>query len=275
MAENSVNIGGRLIGPGEPVYVIAEAGVNHNGDMRVARAMCRAAKDAGADAVKFQAFRCKEFLSENTPLAAYQRKACPWARSQNDMLGPLELSENNFHELFGYCQGIGIEFLASAFDTTSVWMLAEMGVHAIKLASPEITDGPVLRESARTGLPLIVSTGGAFLEEIREAVKILEGIGAAPQRDVILLHCVSAYPVPAGKERREQIAFLRDCFGLITGYSDHTTSVDEGASGVALGACVLEKHFTLSRYLDGPDHAMSLEPAGLRKYIRIARGSDD
>jgi N-acetylneuraminate synthase/N,N'-diacetyllegionaminate synthase len=263
-----IKIGERLIGPGRPVYVIAEAGVSHNGSVECALRMCGVAKDCGADAVKFQAFRAEEIASEEAEQAEYQRRNAGEAKSQREMLKSFELSADDFAKLTERCREIGIEFLASPFDIPSLEMLVALGVRAIKMASTEITDVPLLERAARTGLPLILSTGAATMNEITEGVRVVRAKGAT---DIILLHCVSAYPTPLDQQNLGAIRELEERFRCVVGYSDHSTEVMSGQLAVGFGASVLEKHFTLSKSDAGPDHAMSLEPEELRTYVSLAR----
>ena len=262
-----VRIGGRPVGPGREVYVIAEAGVNHNGDVTRADEMIVRARQAGADAVKFQAFRADAFVSTEAALAGYQRSGTP-RTSQRDMLKDLELSADDLRRLARRCREEEIEFLAAPFDLASLELLVELGVAAVKIASPELTDVPLLEAAARTGLPLIVSTGAARLDEIAEAVDGMRDAGAT---DLILLHCVSAYPTPFEMQNLKAVATLIERFEVVAGYSDHSVELLSGRLAVGAGASLLEKHFTLDRGDRGPDHAMSLEPGELAEYIRLAR----
>ena len=262
-----IRIGSKLVGPGQPVYVIAEAGVNHNGDVEVAKTMCAAALDAGADAVKFQAFKCDEFLSDVAEMAGYQKMNTPGKQSQREMLEALELSADEFREIKRYCTEIGIEFLAAPFDLPSLDMLLDIGLAAIKIASPEITDLPVLHKAAESGLPIIISTGAADEGEVEAALRLVPSKNCD---QVILLHCVSAYPVPFDNQDFPTIPELRDKFERVVGYSDHSREVVSGALAVAIGASVVEKHFTLDCSQMGPDHAMSLEPDRLAEYVLLA-----
>ncbi|HUW57252.1 MAG TPA: N-acetylneuraminate synthase family protein [Planctomycetota bacterium] len=263
-----VRIGERLVGPGHGVYVIAEAGVNHNGDVSRAETMCRAARDAGADAVKFQAFRTDAFVSAQARQTEYQAANTRRRQTQRDMLKGLELSPDDLRRLAEYCRSIEIEFLASPFDLTSLEVLLDIGVRAVKIASPELTDAPLLRAAAAARRPLIMSTGAAEVTEITEAVRLVRFDGCA---EVILLHCLSVYPTPFELQNLKAVQTLMDHFRCVVGYSDHSTELLSGRLAVTLGASVLEKHFTLSRDDTGPDHAMSLEPSELARYIAMAR----
>lgn len=266
-----ITIGPRTIGPQHPVYVIAEAGVNHNGSLQTALAMVDAAAAAGADAVKFQAFTADTLVTAAAPAAAYQR-ARTGAITQREMLRRLELAPGDFSALRDRCQKKNVEFLATPFSRYDLEVLLRLGVSAVKLASTDLNNVPLAEAAARTGLPLIVSTGAANAEEITSAVQRLRQWDAA--RRTVLLHCVSSYPTRWHEANLGAVGELRRRFGLHGGYSDHTTSDLTGALAVAAGARVLEKHFTLDRKTAGPDHAMSLEPSQLARYIEGARQAE-
>jgi len=263
----TLRIGLRAIGPGEPVYVIAEAGVNHNGSVETALRMVDAAKAAGADAVKFQAFSAARLASRHAPQAAYQKGAAA-AASQAEMLRTLELTPAEFARIKRHCDDTGIEFLATPFGVDDLRMLLDLGVRAIKIASPDIINRPLLETSGGSRLPILLSTGASEPAEIDAAHDLL-----AKQLEVplVLLHCVSAYPVKLEQANLRRIGTLRDRYQCPVGYSDHTQEVATGQVAVVAGACLLEKHFTLDRAQAGPDHAFSLSPADLAEYIRLAR----
>ena len=260
----------RRIGLGHPVYVIAEAGVNHNGAPDAALRMIDVAVEAGADAVKFQVFRTAELATASAPAAKYQQKT--GAATQRELLASLELSDGVLFKLRGHCEQCGIEFLATPFGTRDVQRLLGLGVSAIKLASTDLNNTSLLRAVVNAGLPMIVSVGAATEDEIRAAVGRLRKWKADER--VILLHCVSAYPTPLAAANLGAIRTLAGEFEVPVGYSDHTTSTQIGGWAVAAGACVLEKHFTLDRTAAGPDHAMSLEPRDLRAYIDAVRDAE-
>ena len=259
----TIAIGKRRVGPGCPAYVIAEAGVNHNGSADAAVRMIDAAVVAGADAVKFQVFRAVELTTATAPTAEYQRTH--GAATQRELLSRLELSDGVLLKLREYCEARGIEFLATPFGARDVERLAGLNVRALKLASTDLNNTPLLKAAVNAGLPMIVSVGAATAEEIRTAVRRLRAWRAAER--LILLHCVSAYPTPIEAANLGAIRTLEHEFGVLVGYSDHTMSVRTGSWAVAAGARVLEKHFTLDRSAPGPDQAMSLEPDGLRAYV--------
>lgn len=247
-------------------FIIAEAGVNHNGDLGRAKALVEAAREAGADAVKFQTFRAKSLATHRAPLAPYQA-ARAVGGSQVEMLSRLELGPREHQALVRHCVDQGIEFLSSPFDRDSLRMLIdECGVRRIKLGSGELTYAQLLDDAAQTGMPLLVSTGMATLDEVAEALQRMAR--ASGQVDpgrvqawfaehVTLLHCTSTYPTPAEDVNLRAMASLRAVFRLPVGYSDHTVGVVAPLGAVAMGACVIEKHLTLDRTDDGPDHSAS------------------
>jgi N,N'-diacetyllegionaminate synthase len=268
---SSVAIGGRLVGTGQPTYVVAEAGVNHDGSLAKALELVDVAVAAGADAVKSQFFRAEELAAPSAQTAAYQRAAGD--HSQRDLLSRLELTDTDFRRIQARCRDRSIELLATPFSVLDVDRLRRLGVRAIKIASTDVNNTPLLRQAVALRLPLIVSTGASTADEIEAAVARLRGWNAGQR--LILLHCVSCYPVPLAAANLRAIAALRSAYGVPCGFSDHTTSTQAGAWAVAAGACVLEKHFTLDRGGPGPDHAMSLEPAELREYVAAVRGVEE
>lgn len=259
-----VTIGTRRIGPGEPVFIVAEAGVNHNGCVETAISMVDAAAEAGADAVKFQMFRANDLVTATAPTAEYQQRNSE-QRSQRAMLERLELSPEKFRTIKQHCDLRSIMFLATPFGEREVGELEELGVSCIKIASTDLTNGRLLESAAATGLPIILSTGATTEEEICRSVGLLRRCGAGER--LTLLHCVSCYPTPLEAINLRAILTLEGLFAVPCGLSDHTTSLRTGGWAVAAGACVLEKHFTLDQSSQGPDHAMSLTPTQLREYV--------
>jgi len=256
-------IGHRKVAHGERTYLIAEAGVNHDGRLENALELVDVATAAGADAVKFQVFRAAELVTAAAGVAEYQRAT--GGRGQRDLLAGLELSERDFAQVRAHCVERGIEFLATPFGVHDVDRLLALHVRAIKIASTDLNNVPLLRKAADTGLPLIVSTGASMADEIAGCVERLRSRGAGDR--VALFHCVSRYPTPLEAANLRAIAALRERFGVPCGFSDHTTSTRVGAWAVAAGACLLEKHFTLDRDAPGPDHSMSLDAEGLTAYV--------
>jgi N-acetylneuraminate synthase/N,N'-diacetyllegionaminate synthase len=263
-----IAIDGRRIAAGEPVYVIAEAGVNHDGDVDRALALIDAAADAGADAVKFQTFDPAALASDAAPLADYQRDSGETG-SQRAMLERLALREPDFERLAMRARERGIAFLSTPFDDASADLLDRVGVPAFKIGSGELTNLPLLRSLAARGRPLLLSTGMATLDEVGAAVDAIRAAGDPP---LALLHCVSSYPAPLAQANLRAIVTLRDAFGVPVGYSDHCLELEASVAAVALGAVVIERHLTLDRSAAGPDHAMSSEPDELAELVaRIRR----
>jgi N-acetylneuraminate synthase len=275
-------------------YIIAEAGVNHNGSLELARQLIDAATDAGADAVKFQTFRADSLVSRSAPKAAYQRATTDPEESQHAMLEALELSEAAHEELVGHCGQRGVQFLSTPFDIESLRLLVDRcHMPRIKIPSGEITHGPLLLAAARTGLPIILSTGMSTLGEVEQALGVLafgysgpeaepgldafasafaSEAGQAALRDrVTLLHCTSEYPTRPEDVHLRAMDTLASAFGLPVGYSDHTRGIAVPIAAVARGALLIEKHVTLDRTLPGPDHPASLEPDELAGMVRGIR----
>lgn len=243
--------------------VIAEAGINHNGDLDRARDMVAAAADAGADYVKFQAFRANDLVAAGTAATAYQ-VANTGVADQHSLLRDLEVGPAELEVLAVECRDRRIGFLCTAFEPETLGALISFGMDRIKIASGELTNSPALRAAAAHGKPVLLSTGQANIEEVDAAVKVLQEGGI---EDITLLHCTSLYPAPPDKLNLRAMATMADTFGLPVGYSDHSMGDHAAIAAVALGAVVIEKHFTLDRSLPGPDHAASLEPAELASMI--------
>jgi len=250
--------------------IIAEAGVNHNGDPALARRLIDAAVDAGADAVKFQTFQADQLASADAGKAPYQKDGSHRAESQRQMLTRLQLDTRAHRELLRHAFQRGIELLSTPFDIPSIDLLQRMELRRFKIPSGEITNIPYLRHIGRTGRPLILSTGMATLGEIERAIDTIISAGT-PRERITLLHANSAYPTPLEDVNLRAMLTLRQAFGLPCGYSDHTRGIEVAVAAVALGACVIEKHFTLDRTLPGPDHAASLEPGELEGMVRAIR----
>jgi N,N'-diacetyllegionaminate synthase len=253
-------------------FIIAEAGVNHNGSLDLAILLIDAAKASGADAVKFQTFRANLLATRTAHKAAYQDRTTAKEESQLEMLRRLELDGEAHKGLIKHCNEIGIQFLSSPFDLQSADLLETMNLPIFKVPSGEITNIPFLRHIARKGKPIILSTGMSTLGEVEEAVGVLQEAGA---KELTLLHCVTEYPAPYDEVNLRAMLTLRQAFGLPTGYSDHTPGIEIALAAVALGAEVIEKHFTLDRSLPGPDHAASLEPAELKQMVTAIRHVED
>lgn len=280
----------------ERVFIIAEAGVNHNGSLDMACAMIDVAAEAGADAVKFQTFRAKELVSLNAPKAEYQARATGAAESQLEMVRKLELSETAHETLVAYAKTKGIGFLSTPFDLPSLHLLTQkFGLATIKIASGEITNAPFLLEIARTGRRVILSTGMSTLDEVKVALGVLafgylgtdgdsrpdtrafaaafaaDAGQAALRKLVSLLHCTTEYPAPYAEVNLRAMDTLAQAFGLPVGLSDHSLGIHIPVAAVARGARIIEKHFTLDRTLPGPDHAASIEPSELKAMVQAIR----
>lgn len=247
------------------VYVIAEAGVNHDGSAEKARKLIDIAADAAADAVKFQLFTTDEIISKNAPLAEYQKRS--GEQSQYDMVKRLELPYETFRDLKTYAESKGLDFIATPFDIASAQFLASLQVKALKIPSGELTNIPFLRQVADLHIFTIISTGMSTLEEIAEAVAPFRAAGTP----YALLHCVSAYPAPVDQINLRAMKTLEETFHVPVGYSDHTEGIQVSVTAAALGARIIEKHFTISRNDLGPDHAASLEPGELKEMIAITK----
>lgn len=263
-----LDIGGRLVGPGHPCLVIAEAGVNHNGSLEMALQLVEAAARAGAEAVKFQTFRARELATADAPKAQYQLARTDSGESQLAMLTRLELSPDSHLALLARCRELGLMFLSTPFDAQSVDLLDDLGLPAFKVPSGEITNLPLLEHIAAKGRPVILSTGMSSLEEVGRAVAVLRQGGAG---GVALLHCVSNYPARAEDVNLRAMATMAQALSLPVGYSDHTLGIEVALAAVALGACIIEKHFTLDRRLPGPDQAASAPPEELAALVRGTR----
>jgi N,N'-diacetyllegionaminate synthase len=263
-----VGIGSKMVGEGEPCFIIAEAGVNHNGSLEYAKKMIDTAKLAGADAVKFQNFTAEEIATSGAEKAEYQRETTCRDESQYDMLKKLELQEWEFRNLADYAKARDIIFMSTPFSSRGVDALEKIGVPAYKIASGEITNFPLLEYIAKKGKPVILSTGMSTLDEIDEALNTLRSAGA---KEIILLHCITSYPAKMEEVNLTAMALLKSTFGLPIGLSDHTLGITAPIAAVALGACVIEKHFTLDRNLPGPDQKASLEPSALKALVTAVR----
>jgi N,N'-diacetyllegionaminate synthase len=264
----AIDIAGRKIGRGQPCFIIAEAGVNHDGSFETACRLVDAATEAGADAVKFQTFKAERLATPDAPKADYQLQNEDTAESSYEMLQRLELSPQVHRDLMAHCQDQGIIFLSTPFDEESADFLFDQGVPAIKVPSGEITNLPFLTHTALKGKPLIVSTGMSSLGEVEAAVQTIE---EASNHAFALLHCVSSYPADAGDVNLKAMDTLARAFGCPVGYSDHTLGIEVSLAAVALGACVIEKHITLDRGLLGPDHQASSEPVELAALVQGIR----
>jgi N-acetylneuraminate synthase len=262
-----LELAGHKIGPAFPCFIVAEAGVNHNGDLSLARQLVDVAAASGADAVKFQTFRAEKVVAAGAPKAAYQLETTGAEEDQLEMIRRLELPFEAFRELNAYCQAKKIIFLSTPFDEESVDFLDEI-VPAFKVPSGEITNLPFLSHIARKGKPMIVSTGMANLVEVELAMRTIEQAGNSK---IVLLHCTSNYPANSSDVNLRAMHTMAEAFNVPVGYSDHTLGIEVSLAAVALGACVIEKHFTVDRTLPGPDQRASLEPQELENLVRGVR----
>jgi len=253
------------------ITIIAEAGVNHNGDIEVAKQLIDAASQAGADFVKFQTFKTENLVSKDAKKAEYQAKNVKSSDlSQFSMLKNLELSEQMHYELLDYCNASKIGFLSTAFDEESADFLETLGLSFFKIPSGEITNKPYLQHIARKQKPVILSTGMADMDEVEDAVKVLLA-GGLNSNDITILHCNTQYPTPYKDVNLMAMKSIYEKFGCNIGYSDHTLGIEVSIAAAALGASVIEKHFTLNRNLPGPDHKASLEPKELKFMVSAIR----
>ncbi|MCM8761204.1 MAG: N-acetylneuraminate synthase [Candidatus Omnitrophica bacterium] len=255
------------------IFIVAEIGVNHNGSVRTAKTLIDVARDAGCDAVKFQSFRADSLATRSASKARYQKKNLPESGTQLAMLKRLELSWHDQKELYLYCRRRGIIFMSSPFDESSADFLDSLGMKIFKVPSGEITNEPLVRHIARKGKPIILSTGMSYLSEVGEAVGWIRGERRRNNAgdDLVLLHCVSSYPTRMGDVNLLAMKTMASEFGLPIGLSDHTLGIEVPIAAVAMGACVIEKHITLSRFMKGPDHRASIEPDELKKMVMAIR----
>lgn len=267
----AVKIGDRVVGAGHPCYVLAEAGVNHNGEWDLAVELVRAAKRAGADAVKFQTFRASRLITSSAPKAAYQLRTTNPSESQTEMLRRLELPEDWHPRLIDLCRTEGIDFMSTPYSFEDVDLLVSMGVSALKLASIHCAEPIFVAYAARTGLPLILATGMATLAEVDAAMRAAREVG---NDKVVLLQCTTDYPSRLEDANVRTIPVMRQAFQTPVGYSDHTETSIPCAAAVALGACLVEKHLTLDRAMPGPDHAASFDPAQFAELVRAIRETE-
>ncbi len=263
-----VVIGERSVGPGLPCLIIAEAGVNHNGGLEMAVRLVDAAAEAGVEVVKFQTFKAEQVVSPLAPKATYQVQTTGASESQLDMVKKLELPPDAFRQIERHCVERGIIFLSTPFDKESVDLLEDLGVPAFKIGSGELTNLPFLSYVASKGKPMILSTGMANLDEVAVAVNAVRASG---NRALVILHCVSNYPANPSSVNLRAMKTLEETFGVPIGYSDHTEGIAVALAAASVGACVIEKHFTLDRSLPGPDHRASLEPNELAAMVRGIR----
>lgn len=265
---SQILIGGRPVGTGHPCFIIAEAGVNHNGDPELAKRLIVAAARAGADAIKFQTFQADHLVTRDAQKAAYQKANTGNEKSQFSMLKSLELSAEVFQDLTKVAEENNIIFLSTPFDIPSMDLLENLNVSAYKIGSGEITNTPLLRRIAKTKKPVILSTGMSYLSDIEYAVRILNEQGSG---GIVLLHCTTSYPTDPADVNLHAMKTMRNAFHLPVGYSDHTLGILIPVAAVSMGAVMIEKHFSMNKNDEGPDHRASMEPdelAGMVSSIR-------
>ncbi len=263
-----MKIGGRPIGEGHPCFVIAEAGVNHNGSIQLAQRLVEAAAQAGADAVKFQTFHAENVISAGTPKAEYQKETTGSSEQQLEMVRRLEMPEGMTRSVAAHAASVGITFLSTAFDEQSVDLLDDIGVPVFKVGSGDVTNSPLLEFIGRKRKPLILSTGMSYLAEVKGAVETLFAAGCP---ELALLHCVSSYPADPREANLRVLRTLRDTFRVPIGFSDHCMDNEIALASVALGANIVEKHITLDVTLAGPDHRVSLPPEKFKSLVQSIR----
>ena len=255
--------------------IIAEAGVNHNGDMEMAKQLIDVAADAGVDYVKFQTFKSEKLVSKNAEKASYQKENTgDSSESQLKMLQKLELSETDHLELIAYCKSKNIKFLSTAFDVESIDFLNKLNIDLFKIPSGELTNYPYLEKIGSLEKPIIISTGMATLDEIGQAMAVLLRNGAL-RHQITILHCNTEYPTPMEDVNLNAMETIAETYSVAIGYSDHTLGIEVPIAAVALGATVIEKHFTLDKTLPGPDHKASLEPSELKAMVKAIRNIED
>ena len=262
-----IELGGRRISADDPCYVIAEVGVNHNGDAELAHKMIDAAKEAGADAVKFQTYKTDALITANTKKADYQT-GTTGEGSQDAMLRQLELPQEVFAELANHCREVGVDFMSTAFDSESLEAVSKLDPVCLKWPSGELTNTLLLRQAAQYDLPILLSTGMGTLTEISTALDLLAAHGTD---DVVILQCVSNYPAAIEEQNLRVLPHMAAVFGKPTGFSDHTEGPYAALAARALGMSVLEKHFTMDRTMEGPDHRASIEPAEFGQMVTVLR----
>ena len=263
----TIRIGDRVVGEGHPCFIIAEAGVNHNGDVRTAGQLIDAAFESGADSVKFQSFSVDRLVTRWAGKADYQKRSRS-GETQYEMLKGLELAEEDLMEISAHAREKGIIFLSTPFDCASVDIVDSLGVPAFKVSSGDVTTYPLLAYIAGKGKPVILSTGMATLGEVADSLELLRRSGA---REIAILHCTTEYPARFCDANLRAIATLRSAFRVPVGFSDHTPGITAAIAAVALGACIIEKHFTLDKEQPGPDHRASLEPGELKELVQSIR----
>ncbi|MGK0466565.1 N-acetylneuraminate synthase [Clostridium sp.] len=261
-------VGNKVIGDGNPAFIIAEAGVNHNGDTNIAKKLIDEAVLAGVDAIKFQTFKTEKIVTGYAEMASYQKQNIGSADSQFNMLKKLELSYENFTELKQYCVQKGIMFLSTPFDFESADFLESIGMDAFKISSGDLTNIPLLEHIAKFHKPIILSSGMATLSDIEDAIN---AIYLLENKQVAVLHCTSNYPAKLQNVNLKAMSTIKSAFKVISGYSDHTVGITIPIAAASMGANIIEKHFTIDKTMEGPDHKASLCPLELSEMVRVIR----
>jgi N-acetylneuraminate synthase len=267
MFNDCITIGGKVISDSAKTFIVAEAGVNHNGDMNLAKQMIDVAVNAGVDAVKFQTFKADKLILKNIGKAPYQKITTDQSETQYEMLKRLEVTKEQTAELMNYCKKKNIIFLSTPFEKASLDELDELGVSAFKIAATDLTNIQFLRQVAKKGKPMILSAGMCYLEEVRKALEAIYPIN----KDVVLLQCTANYPIQDSEANISVVHTLKKEFDIIVGYSDHSQGVGASPYAVAVGAKVIEKHFTLDKNMEGPDHKASVTPNELEQLVSDIR----
>ena len=267
----TIQIADRSLGSGRPAFVIAEAGVNHNGSAELALRLVEEAAASGVDCVKFQTFKAERVATPGAPKAAYQLEVTDPGESQIAMLRALVLTEGAYPALLSACAKAGLVFMSTPYNEEDIAFLTGLGVPALKLASIQAVEPSLLRAAAQTGKPIVLSTGMCTMDEVKRAVDIVHGTG---NRDLILLQCTTNYPSAIADANLRAMVTMRDQFGVMVGYSDHTESDTSCIAAIALGACVIEKHFTLDKRMPGPDQPTSLEPVEMARMMTHIRQTE-
>lgn len=268
---NQLKIGQSLIGQHSPCHIIAEAGVNHNGSLTTAKQLATVAAEAGANALKIQTFKAQRVVSKNSPKAKYQLKSTDPSETQLEMLTKLAFPEDDYPYLQEHCCELGIEFFSTPYNEEDVDFLIKLGVRCFKLASISIVEPHFIKYVAQSGLPLILSTGMATLEEVAHAVEVVKSVG---NEDFTLLQCTTNYPTNSDEVNLNAMITMREALGARVGYSDHTTTNTACIAAVALGAQVIEKHLTIDKLMNGPDHSCSEDPGGFKKLVSSIRETE-
>lgn len=263
-----LKIGQKTVGAEQPAYIVAEVGINHNGDMELAKKTIKAAKDSGADAVKFQNYKTEDFVPTRSETHTYLSQGKTITESQYDMFKRYELTNEQIIEIVRFCNDITIDFHSTPTNAEGVRLLQDLGVEVLKNGSDYLLNLPLIETMTRTGLPLVLSTGMADEEDIDEAVSTFENSGG---KELLILHCVSQYPTPFDQLNLKRISTLQNKYTYPVGFSDHSNGTQGSCLAVAIGACWIEKHFTLDKSLPGPDHSFSCDPTELKNLVNDIR----